>query len=238
VTDPVIQALRDKAVDLSTAVVRVMYQNPFWDRRYGARGRRFAEEDGRQHVNYLSEALAAEDARVLTSYARWLQSVLTNRGMCSRHLADNFALLGEAIAANIPGSQAAVAYLRQAADALVYDRDPARGLQLRALPLASTAADLLLATRPAATERGGSLDDLLYHLSYVADGLALGRPELWLNYVRWIQDVPNGLGLPRTNVAVALRTLAATVEDDAGLAGPVRDAVRPWLQQACEETST
>src|SRR4051812_15173560 len=75
----------------------IMYANPFWDDRFGERGRRFAEEDGRHHVSYLCEALRQGDPRVMVRYARWLQSVLTTRGMCSAHLDENLERIGGVI---------------------------------------------------------------------------------------------------------------------------------------------
>src|SRR4028118_1776652 len=74
-----------------------MYTNPFWDARFGERGRRHALEDQRHHLEHLVLALNVDHPELLTEYAKWLQVVLTSRGMCTRHLADNFILLGDLI---------------------------------------------------------------------------------------------------------------------------------------------
>jgi hypothetical protein len=98
--DPVprlVALLRTHAGRLNGRVVAEMYENPFWEDRFGARGRRFAKEDGESHVANLVVALEGRSPPMLASYARWLQRVLTTRGMCSRQLAENFQRLAAAI---------------------------------------------------------------------------------------------------------------------------------------------
>ncbi len=75
------------------------YADPFWRARYGERADRRGTEDGRFHLAYLDQALASDDLAVLTHYARWLQPILTSRGMCTRHIVEHFDRLQRAIAA-------------------------------------------------------------------------------------------------------------------------------------------
>src|SRR5436305_13118195 len=89
-------AIELRASALAERALAAMYRNPFWDERFGERGRRFAREDNLHHLAYLVQALRAESPDLLTGYARWLQRVLTTRGMCSRHVGENFARLSEA----------------------------------------------------------------------------------------------------------------------------------------------
>ena len=61
-SDPVpklVALLRTHAARLNARVLGEMYANPFWDDRYGARGRRFAQDDGASHVAHLVLALEA-----------------------------------------------------------------------------------------------------------------------------------------------------------------------------------
>ena len=50
--------IQDASTRLTVSVVADMYRNPFWDERFGARGRTRAVEDGGHHLSYLAEALA------------------------------------------------------------------------------------------------------------------------------------------------------------------------------------
>src|SRR5690242_53576 len=89
--------LENRGAALARRAIEEMYKNPFWQERFGRRGRQFAEQDGRYHVSYLVEALRFQTPDIFINYARWLQTVLTTRGMCSRHLAENFSRLADAI---------------------------------------------------------------------------------------------------------------------------------------------
>ena len=82
-----IERLEASAPELARRSIAEMYDNPFWQERFGSRGRENADRDGQYHVSYLIQALAARDASVLTNYARWLQTLLVSRGMSSRHIA-------------------------------------------------------------------------------------------------------------------------------------------------------
>jgi hypothetical protein len=55
--------------------LRAMYLNPFWEERFGARGRQFARADNAFHVSYLVQALRAGSPELLAHYASWLQLV-------------------------------------------------------------------------------------------------------------------------------------------------------------------
>ena len=225
--------LEAEAAALTRRVVEQMYTNPFWDERFGERGRRFAEQDGRYHLQHLATALRLGTPAVMAHYARWLQMVLTTRGMCSRHLAENFARLGQAIEAEqVPGADAALAYLRAAGDALAYRDGPAGALDAAAPGLARETASRLYARHPDWLdlwgERGRARceDDLLYHLSYLADAVALGRSELFADYARWIAGFLARRGIPAEHLAETLATLDAALEH---LAPEGRDAARSVL---------
>jgi hypothetical protein len=186
--------LQARAEDLAESVVAEMYAaSPFWDERYGERGRRFAREDNLHHVRYLSHALRSGSPAPLLRYTRWLQSILTTRGMCSRHIADNFVRLAEAIPrAGVPQAQPALDYLAAAADALTYADGPARAVQQAADQMTEQAMKHL-ETRWGASaapldgqRRAAVASDVGDYAAYLADALALGQPDLFVRHVQWM----------------------------------------------------
>ena len=162
------QSLATNARALSQRVLDRMYENPFWLERYGARGRRFADEDSLYHVQFLDQALAADDAAVFEKYARWLRTVLVSRGMCSEHLAENFRLLADEIAAlALPSSHVAGAILDRGVTALVYSEGDAAVLEAHRPEL------LAAVERPDAATHMRD-DDRRYLVSYLIDATAIG----------------------------------------------------------------
>jgi hypothetical protein len=164
---------------LAVRVIDEMYEDPFWIERFAARGRRHSEEDIGFHVDYLVQAVIAHDPGVLERYARWLQSVLTTRGMCSRHLEESFERLDRAVTESM-GSDFGTSYLEAARRALLYESGTlAREIQDQARHLSSQAT----ATLPAGKPR-----DFEHHLSYLADAIALDKPSLFETYVTFCTD--------------------------------------------------
>jgi hypothetical protein len=181
--------LEARADRLATASVEWMYEDPFWEARYGAeRVRRFGSEDAHFHVRYLVQALAEHRPSVLEGYAVWLRALLTARGMCTLHLDQNFAGLQAALAAEGFGPDCpAQAYVQAARAALHYPEGPARTVQELAPELAHRAVEAL------GTEVPPSLharleEELILHLSYLADAVGTRRPELFVRHVQWYAD--------------------------------------------------
>src|SRR3954465_800704 len=129
-------AIEARSQILADRALEAMYRDPFWDARFGERGRRYAREDNVHHIAYLVQALRAASVDLLTNYARWLQRVLTTRGMCSRHIGENFERVAEGIGDAAP----AFAFLDEAAAALAYDGGPARAVQEAAEGVVTRAA--------------------------------------------------------------------------------------------------
>jgi len=223
--------LAERAARLSARVIADMYRNPFWEERFGARGRKFADEDGQQHVSYLSAALAAGDPGVLSRYATWLRTVLVSRGMCTRHLADNYERLANAIGDEVAGGKEdAIAYLRAAVAALAYESGPAAALQAPELPAKVTARLQAAHHEWSAATVARTGEDFAYHvsylLSYLADAVAAGRPELFIGYVTFMGGFLERRGVPRRHLDEGL---AALLEE---LSGETKDAARPLVTAA------
>jgi hypothetical protein len=223
--------LAERASRLSARVIADMYRNPFWEERFGARGRKFADEDGQHHVSYLSAALAAGDPGVLSRYATWLRTVLVSRGMCTRHLADNYERLAIAIGDEVAdGKENAIAYLRAAVVALAYPSGPEAALQAPELP-AKVAARLQASHHEwSAATLARSGDDFAHHvsylLSYLADAVAAARPELFIGHVTFIGGFLERRGVPRRRLDEGL---AAIVDE---LSGATRAAAAPLVTAA------
>jgi|SRR5215217_7230899 len=175
-----------RADALAKASVEAMYQDPFWEARYGAeRSRRFGDEDARFHVRYLVQSLDEHRPSVMEEYARWLRTLLVSRGMATLHLDLNFAGLAAVLEAEGwgPGTEP-YEHVRAAREALRYPEGPSRALQDDASGL-SRAATSRLALYLTVEDRPRLEDELRLQLSYLADALAAGKPELMADHVRW-----------------------------------------------------
>jgi hypothetical protein len=225
-----------RARQLADRAHEAMYRDPFWEERFGERGRRFSQEDNVHHVNYLVQALRADAPDLLAGYARWLQGVLTTRGMCSRHIAENFGRLADAIRAEgIADAGPAFTLLEAASSALTYDEGPARAVQVTAGPVADQAVESVVrrhpdwpADLPDDQDIAGAAvlrTDLLYLLSYLADALANGRPDLFVQHVRWSDDFSTRRGRPAGYLRDLLlglnQALGSVPGDDATTAGAI-----------------
>jgi hypothetical protein len=209
--------------DFAAAALAGMYTNPFWDARFGDRGRRHALEDQHHHLEHLVLAVRWNHPKLLSEYAQWLQVVLTSRGMCTRHIADNFILLSDLIdSPRSPGMHLARHYLDRAVAALVYREGPAATLHATDETLVARAvANVFEMHRPTSSVRDDDeaqvRDDLSYHLSYLADALALGRPELFTAHALWTDQFFVSLGKPSSLLrpeVLAIDTSLADYQDD------------------------
>ena len=200
--------------ELANRAFERMYENPFWDARFGERGRSFAAEDGQYHVTYLVEALRSGNQQVFTRYARWLQSVLTTRGMCSLHLAENFSRLADVIVdSGISHPASAIAMLDAGCASLRYDGGAGRAVQEEVDALLSHTPGAINAPHPNLPSvttipgREQVARDMPYLLSYLADALALDRPGVFVDHARWLAEYYTGLDIPLDQLDHALLAL-------------------------------
>jgi hypothetical protein len=231
------ERIRNEKARLAVGIVDEMYRNPFWLERFQARGRKHSEEDVAFHVDYLVQALVARDPAVLERYARWLQGVLTTRGMCSIHLADSFTRLGRAVTESISGADVAAAYLDVAVAALRYEGGLARELQDASARLADGAVRRFYADRPGDVAGWGPQarercqEDAGFHLAYLADALALARPDVFVGYVGWIDGFLRRRNVGGEHLATMLAILEALIGEDESLSHALRGAAGALLQQ-------
>lgn len=209
-----LERLEAAAGALTKRVLAEMFANPFWRERFGERATKHGRQDGHFHLTYVIEALRANDVSVIERYARWLQQVLCTRGMCTRHLDDNFARLAVAIDETVDDAAPAIAMLAAARAALVYEGH-AGELQRRAPDLAQRAADELYAAHPDRRGRERCADDLQYHLAYATDAIALAMPKIYTDHVAWITSFfeRRGIGHLDESLDVLRRVAAAELPD-------------------------
>ena len=225
--------LEQSANALSARVVKEMYQDRFWLERFGERGLEHSQRDGRFHISYLVQALIAGDPGVLTRYARWLRSVLTTRGMCTLHLAENFERLARATQEQVFDSAPAVEYLRAAGAALLDDAGPARELQLASERIArSCVPDSAPPSSVGSTSGRDARAELLHLLSYLADALWLGRTEHFLAHVRWLRGSFQREGVSDGQLEAWLEAIATCLTDDDSLSPGLRSAAGSALREA------
>jgi len=204
-----IEHLERDGRELSQRVLHEMYRDPFWAERYGER-LRHADEDSDFHLRYLSRALAAGDAGVLRRYAAWLREVLATRGMCTRHLDENFRLLSAEIAAQPwPDRDRAVAFLGEARAALAWPAVDADALQRRAGETGNAIAREFRRRRPGGWKRDARgedalADDAANYVSYIADAVAFGKPDTLAAHTRWFSEHVQSHGGGADDVAAFL----------------------------------
>lgn len=206
--------LEEHGLAMSQRVLAAMYRDPFWSERYGERGRRHADEDSAFHLQYLARAMSTGDATVMVRYARWLRELLASRGMCTRHLAENFRLLGQGLAeSGWPDAAQAVAHLRTARAGLDYAEGGAAAVQALIRDVDSTAQDY------------SESPDI--YLSYLADALAFGSPATFLAHVRWTRDWLQTAARSTAGMDAALAEAGQRLGGDARFA-----EARAWLEEA------
>ena len=176
--------------DIAGEAMRRMYEDPFWDARFGERGRKFAVQDGLHHLSYLEAALTADDSGVLIKYARWLRSVLVPRGMCSLHLVENLARIGEVLAERgLDPDGRSRRFLGEACAALRH----AEGF------------DEAQVAREAALVHPKGAHELRVLVSYLGDALALNDPKLFRFHLAWARPWYLQRGLDAAALLSALR---------------------------------
>ena len=205
-TNALCERLTEAADRLTASVLTEMYDaDPFWHDRFGSRADQHGKQDGRFHIQYLCEALESGEASVMTRYAQWLQQVLTTRGMCSRHLGDNFDLLARAIDREgwldaMPGLD----MLGLATESLHHADAGARAVQAAAQAIGSRGATALAAT---GFDAAGELE---YLADYLADAIALAMPAVVRKRAEWAEGFHGRRGHSITSAALlsALRDAA------------------------------
>ncbi|TDB50190.1 hypothetical protein [Bacillus sp. CBEL-1] len=76
---------------------KIYEQEPSLLQKFGERGKQKCIEDNHYHMKYLHTSYLLQNETVFSDYALWLNSLLTSRGMKTKHIIDNFILIEEAL---------------------------------------------------------------------------------------------------------------------------------------------
>lgn len=185
--DALIANLEQKKGALSARCIEAMYRDPFWQARFGDRGRRHAEQDSAYHVQYVIAALREGEVNVFCNYAVWLRGVLCSRGMCSHHLAESFRKLVRALAEEgVADAEPAAAVLLRGVESLRYGTGAAAELEQQETTLEGQLRAELASEPYRFTELASFLKDALargdgqgwaQHLTFLRERLAVSEAE-------------------------------------------------------------
>ena len=227
---------------LAEMVVAEMYRNPFWQARYGDRGKIRALEDAGLNLDNLAAVLRLGIVAELGYHYRWLRDVLVVRGMCSRHVQETMGAICLALTAALPADQAdtGCAWLRVAEGTLLYDHPFAQALAPREAAVILGALQRLAVPGRAGSPNSDSREgqDLRYHLSYLTDALALDRPDLFTSYAAWVAGFLPTVGATVAGLRAGLQALNdALAAELPAAAPPARDLLAEGLRAVDRATT-
>ncbi|QSQ11737.1 hypothetical protein [Myxococcus landrumensis] len=183
---PLSRQVEARADVLVQSTLEALHQDPFWEARDGAeRARLLGTEDVRAHVRHLVQSLDAHQPSIMESYVHSLRAMRMSRGLSTLHLDTHFLRLSAALEAQGwgPGTEPHE-HVRVAREALHYPSGLARRLQEDA-PELSHAATSRLRFYLTPEDLPRLEEELRLQLSYLADALDEGRPEVMADHVRW-----------------------------------------------------
>jgi hypothetical protein len=238
------QRLAQRAPTIAERSVERVHQNPFWFEKFGEpSARKFGHEDALFHVSYLVKALQLNSPTLFPDYARWLQTMLTTRGMATLHLEQTLQGLADSIKGEgLPEVELALAHIRAALTALIYPAGAARPVMLGRTALVNATLERLDEQKPDWVlgwgDEGRTLAsrELKVVLTYLADALALRRPELFEANLRWYAGFLKGRGISEETLGAALDGMTDALEslgpEDRELARAALLAGRQVLESA------
>jgi MerR family transcriptional regulator, light-induced transcriptional regulator len=138
-----IDIIRTELAEIIT--VKHFDQKPELGARYGAIGRAKCRQDAAFHLSYLSEALQNSEPALFSDYVLWAKTMLAERGIPERDLADNLRVLRESLAEVLPADfrQIACRYVDYGITQLTQPDPPAGSLITNEIPLKQLADDYL-----------------------------------------------------------------------------------------------
>lgn len=190
---------------LNERVLKEMYADPFWEARFGARGRHHASADGDFHIRYIVAALENNDPASFATYARWLRDLLVARGMCTWHLTETLERLAAAIAdENLPEGERAIAIVREGARGLGHTVGDAAMIDRGRAQWAREVAARVSGERSAA--------DAEHVLSFAADALVSGSSSHLAMYLEFLARTGHTAGGPLHDAILALPELPVAAQ--------------------------
>lgn len=212
-------ALESKRNTLVDLVVLQLWANPFWEDRYGERGKRYFYDDAQHHVQALITAIQLDLPDALPQHYAWLREVLVHRGMCTRHLYQTLRVFDAQLEAVLPEYWSVIRpYAETTYAGLAYTDPLCLALAQVEEPLIARVMQRILTEKPAWAQRlgpGGKTlcrQDNLYHLSYLQDALAFQDPRIFTDYLTWISAFLEARRLTPQMLHLAMGYLAEEIE--------------------------
>ena len=210
-----IEAVREQLVE---RVLADLYPNPFWDDRYGQRGRQLCREDNHYHLDFMVASIRLNSPSALADYYKWLQLLLVRRGMCTYHIRQNMDQMGQHLEALLPMDWPLIGVFHRAGyTGFHYDHPGCQALAERQEAIAeSTTAHMYASNSFWEQEfgpRGRALcrEDNLYHLSYLQDSLGADAPRLFGTYLDWLTEFLGKRGVDSRHIRDDLRVLGREI---------------------------
>lgn len=195
---------------LVNAILADLYQNSFWQKRFDDYGRDYAHRVTHYHLNYLVTAIKSHEPVIFADYFAWNRPALVVQGACTHHMHEFIDSTARPVALVLrDGFPLAEPCFAAAHRALEYEQPACRALseQREAILRGSLARLGAPESRPASDER-----DMRYHLSYLEDAAAMGKPELFRQHVEWERRECMENDCPPAVLATALRALRDELE--------------------------
>ncbi len=218
-----IERVRGEVVE---GVLEDMYQNPFWEARFGERGRVHTRQDTHYHLNYLVAAVDLNNPATLSTYFHWCQGMFVYHGMCALHLQQTLDSLGDQLARRLPAAWPAIEPIYRASyQGLFYERPDCRALAERQAEIADKTTARMFPPRAAGIEerrKQACYQDNLYHLSYLTGAVDYQTARSFTQYADWLKSYFPTLHVPVSELSADFRALAAEIEQALGAeqAGP------------------
>ena len=213
-----ITAIEDFRPLMVRGLVQEMYRDPFWEARYGERGRTHTVKDTHYHLNKLIDAIALDLPDIFTQYYHWVQELLVYRGMCTLHLEETLDSLARQLAHYVPEYwQQIQVYLKAGYAGLFYDQPNSQALQQQSVEIARSATTRLfdsLSKSSSQTARGQEVwfRDNRFYLSYLADAVWVEKEELFRNHMNWVKTFLAQNGVEEKTLSEDLHLLAEETE--------------------------
>lgn len=231
----IIEAIEKAESEVVAAMMAEFYQNPFWEARFGEKGRKHTQKDSNYNLRHLITAIAVDYPPSLSEHYRWLRGLLVYRGMCTRHVRETIDLIGRELSARMPDLWPDIALFHDASYAgLAYEHPLCQALEERESEITRAVTHRLLHPAPFQPTGGDSeqvrqiyLRETGYHLSYLIDAVQFGpqAPHLFMAYVTFMGNHLPTIGISKESFHQTLRIMGAEID----LALPIGRA-EPALQ--------
>lgn len=209
-----IERVRQQVID---GLFEEMYQNPFWEARYGEKGKRNTRQDTNYHINQLVTTVAMDLPSLSVQYYHWLQGLLVYRGMCTLHIQDTIDCMARQFARLIPDAWPGIEpYLRAGEQGLVYEHPACAALATAETSIAQAAATRMFEASPAGRPEGEAtfaacLRDNRYHISYLQDAVGYNLEGAFDKYIQFLTGFLPNFGVTLEELLANLKILSEEI---------------------------